>query len=301
MAKNELPPVLTQSELLSHGNSRTTVKCGELYVSEIIRFADFDFFGENFRSDHFIVILVTHGSIDIAVNLQTLKVLKDGFVVASPNVVKQLVGTSQNAKGMVVQFTLQFLNRIGVSKRSHDLIDYFSSHYKPVWDLEPADAVVIEKYIHNLYMRCEQSNRPFGREQLNHIFLAFLYEMAAQGQKYSPPLIGRLSRKEDLVIRFAHLVSNHFREQRSVNFYAEALNVTSKYLTETVKEISGKNARKIIEDFVIVESKLLLQKSELTIAQVSDILNFSDQSFFGKYFKRVTGISPKEFKINLHH
>lgn len=301
MAKTALPPVLTQGELLSHGKSRVTITCGELSVSDIIRFADFDFFGEHFRSDHFTVMLVTRGSVEVSVNLRPLTIKKSGLVVVAPNAIKQMVRASQDAQGVVVHFTIHFLNQAGLPKRSNDLLTYFSTQYKPDWDLDHTDAIIIERTIRDLFERCKQSDRPFGKEQLNHVFLAFLYEIAAQGQKYSPPLIGQLTRKEELVIRFANLVSNHFRQERTVRFYADALNVTPKYLTETVKEINGKTAGQIIDDFVILESKLLLEKPELTIAQVANLLNFSDQSFFGKYFKRITGISPKEFKTSVHY
>lgn len=300
MAKTGLPPVLTQAELLSHGKSRVTVSSGQLSVSDIILFADFDFFGEHFRSDHFAIMLVTRGTVDVSLNLRPIKVQKNGIVVSAPNAIKQMIGSSPTAQGLVVHFTTHFLNYAGLPKRSQDILAYFSSQYKSNWDLEPADAAIIERYIRELFSLCEHSERPFGKEQLNHIFLAFIYEIAAQGQKYSPPLIGHLTRKEELVIRFANLVSNHFRQERMVRFYADALNVTPKYLTETVKEINGRSAGEIIDDFVILESKLLLEKQENTIAQVADLLNFSDQSFFGKYFKRITGISPKEFKTSIH-
>ncbi|MEX1241551.1 MAG: helix-turn-helix domain-containing protein [Cyclobacteriaceae bacterium] len=212
-----------------------------------------------------------------------------------------MIRSSPGAQGMVAHFTMHFVNQAGLPKRSNDLLTYFTSQYKPNWALESADGAVIEKNMRELFERCKHSGRPFGKEQLNHIFLAFLYELAAQGQKYSPPLIGQLTRKEELVIRFANVVSTHFRQERSVQFYAEALNVTPKYLTETVKEINGKSAGDIIDDFVILESKLLLEKPENTIGQVASLLNFSDQSFFGKYFKRLTGVSPKEFKTNIHY
>lgn len=300
MAKNRLPPVLSQLELLLHGKSRVTVTSDELSVTDIIRFADFDFFGEHFRSDHFTVMLVTHGWVKASVNLRPFMLKKNGLVVVSPNAIKQIIGASETARGMVVHFTMHFMNRAGLSERSNDLLSYFSSQYKPNWELEPVDGKVIEKNMRELFKRCELSGRPFGKEQLNHTFLAFLYEIAAQGQKYSPPLIGHLTRKEELVIRFADLVSNHFHRERKVRFYAKALHVTPKYLTETVKEINGRSAGDIIDDFVIFESKLLLQKTETTVAQVADLLNFSDQSFFGKYFKRVTGISPKEFRTGIH-
>jgi len=300
-AKLALPPVLTQSELLSHGTSRVTVSCGELSVSDIIKFADFDFFGVNFRSDHFSVMLVTRGCVEVSINLRPFSIEKNGLVIVAPNAIKQLVGASENAQGLVVHFTMHFLNQAGLPKRSNDLLSYFSSQYKPNWQLDHADATYLERNIRDLFDRCKQSERPFGKEQLNHIFLAFIYEIAAQGQKYSPPLIGQLTRKEELVIRFANLVSTHFRQERMVRFYADALHVTPKYLTETVKEINGKSAGQIIDDFVILESKLLLEKPEHTVAQVASLLNFSDQSFFGKYFKRIAGISPKEFKTSMHY
>jgi AraC family transcriptional activator of pobA len=301
MAKTALPPVLSQGELLLHGKSRVTAACGELSVSDIIRFADFDFFGEYFRSDHFIVMMVTRGSVEVSVNLRPFKLEKNGLVVVAPNAIKQVIRASQSSQGMAVYFTMHFLNQAGLPARSNELLNYFSSQYKPNWDLDHPDAIILERNIRDMFERCKQSDRPFGKEQLNHIFLAFLYEIAAQGQKYSPPLIGHLTRKEELVIRFANLVSTHFRQERMVQFYADALNVTPKYLTETVKEINGKSAGQIIDDFVILESKLLLEKPENTIAQVADLLNFSDQSFFGKYFKRITGISPKEFKTSIHY
>ncbi|HWA34516.1 MAG TPA: helix-turn-helix domain-containing protein, partial [Cyclobacteriaceae bacterium] len=260
----------------------------------------FDYFGEHFRSDHFVVMLVTGGTVDVSVNLRPFTLKKNGMVVVAPNAIKQMIGSSQSAQGMVVHFTMHFLNQAGLSKRSNDLLEYFSSQYKPNWDLDPADGAVVEKNMRDLFERCKQSGKPFGKEQLNHIFLAFLYEIRAQGQKYSPPLIEHLSRKEELVMAFANLVSTKFRQERMVRFYADALNVTPKYLTETVKEISGKSAGQIIDDFVILESKLLLQNPENSIAQVADALNFSDQSFFGKYFKRIAGVSPKEFKTNIH-
>jgi AraC-like DNA-binding protein len=300
MAKSVLPPVLTQAELLSYGKSRMTVNSGQLSVSDIILFADFDFFGEHFRSDHFSVMLVTRGTVEVSVNLRPFTIQKNGLVVSAPNAIKQMIGASPTAQGLVVHFTTHFLNYAGLPKHSNDLVGYFSSQYKPKWELDQGDAAVIERYIRELFALCEQSDRPFGKEQLNHIFLAFIYEIAAQGRKYSPPLIGHLTRKEELVIRFANLVSNNFRQERMVRYYADALNVTAKYLTETVKEINGRSAGEIIDDFVILESKLLLEKPENTIANVANLLNFSDQSFFGKYFKRLTGISPKEFKTNIH-
>ena len=75
-------------------------------------------------------------------------------------------------------------------------------------------------------------------------------------------------------------------------FYAGILHVTPKYLSKTVKEITGKTCGEMIDEMVVIEAKALLNDTSLTIGQVADELHFSDQFFFSKYFKKQTGISP---------
>lgn len=91
-------------------------------------------------------------------------------------------------------------------------------------------------------------------------------------------------------------IQKHYKTERSVNFYANKLFLTAKYLSKVVQENSGKTATNWIDDYVILEAKALLNSSKLTIQQISDELNFPSQSFFGKYFKRKVGMSPKEYR-----
>jgi AraC-like DNA-binding protein len=136
----------------------------------------------------------------------------------------------------------------------------------------------------------------YGKELLYHTFYLFLYEVYGISKKYAVPFHHHVTRKENLVKNFTLLVQKQFRLLRNVNKYAAQLNITPKYLTETVKEITGKTAGEIIDDFVLLEAKLLLDNPVLSIAEIADELHFSDQSFFGKYFKRHTGLSPKEYR-----
>lgn len=96
--------------------------------------------------------------------------------------------------------------------------------------------------------------------------------------------------------RFIRLAQENFRDQRFLDFYAEKMEVTPKHLSRTVKKQTGYTAVEWIERFVILEAKVLLKSSNLNIQQISDELNFRSQSFFGKYFKKFTGMSPKEFR-----
>jgi AraC family transcriptional activator of pobA len=137
----------------------------------------------------------------------------------------------------------------------------------------------------------------FGKELLYLSFTSFVYEIAALGQKYAQAFNKNVSRKENLVISFTALVVANFKKERSLQFYASELNITAKYLTETLKEITGKTAGEIVESFVIQEAKMLLNNPDLSIAEIAEELNFSDQSFFGKFFKRCSGVSPKNYRL----
>jgi AraC-like DNA-binding protein len=83
-------------------------------------------------------------------------------------------------------------------------------------------------------------------------------------------------------------------EERSIGFYADKLCLTPKYLT--IKEMSGKLAGEWIDDYVMLEAKVLLKSTNMTVQQISERLNFTTQSHFGTYFKRLAGVSPKEYR-----
>ena len=95
---------------------------------------------------------------------------------------------------------------------------------------------------------------------------------------------------------FLKTVATHYKQQRSVTFYADKLYLTPKYLSCVIKEISGKSAGEWIDEQVILAAKALLKSSNMTIQEISVELNFANQSFFGKYFKQHTGISPKAYR-----
>lgn len=96
--------------------------------------------------------------------------------------------------------------------------------------------------------------------------------------------------------RFINLVQRYYKEQRFLDFYAVRMGITPKHLSRTMKTVTGFTAVEWIERYVILEAKVLLKSTNLSIQQISDRLNFPSQSFFGKYFKKAVGMSPKEFR-----
>ena len=107
-----------------------------------------------------------------------------------------------------------------------------------------------------------------------------------------------MRRRDALLHKFIELVEANFQQERSVAFYADALCVTPKHLSASIREASGRTAGEWIDSYVLIEAKLMLRNTGLTIQEISTKLNFQNQSFFGKYFKRLCGQSPRDYRAH---
>ncbi len=94
------------------------------------------------------------------------------------------------------------------------------------------------------------------------------------------------------------LLSEHHSRERSLSFYADKMYLTPKYVSRMVKTYSGKRAIDWISEYVIAEACIMLAHTDLTIQEIAYHLNFPTQSAFGKYFKQVTGRSPKHYRFH---
>ncbi len=139
-----------------------------------------------------------------------------------------------------------------------------------------------------------ETSNPYGSQALMYHLLLFIHRY---GYKcflpFKDEVVSRQGRMSD---QFLALVQQNFRKERFLDFYASKLEVTPKHLSRTIKKQTGFTAVEWIERYVILEAKVLLKSSNLNIQQIADELNFPSQSFFGKYFKKQTGLSPKEFR-----
>ena len=108
-----------------------------------------------------------------------------------------------------------------------------------------------------------------------------------------------ISRQEELFKRFIQLIHKHCLNQREVSFYAQKMFITPRYLSAITQVVAGETAKNIIDKHVILEIKVLLESTDLSIQEIANRLQFPDQSFFGRYFKKHTGISPQDYRRKL--
>jgi AraC-like DNA-binding protein len=171
---------------------------------------------------------------------------------------------------------------------------YSSMINNPLINLDK-DQNVFSEYYQLLKNIVQSPHSEFKIDAVRHLTLAMFYGYSHMKHDMSSYAKGT-NRYNDIYSAFLEAVGKHFKKEREVGFYADKLCLTAKHLSQVVKEVSGRTASDIIEDYVITEIKALLLSTNMTIQQISDYLNFPSQSVFGKYVKRVTGISPKEYR-----
>jgi AraC family transcriptional regulator, transcriptional activator of pobA len=124
----------------------------------------------------------------------------------------------------------------------------------------------------------------------------FLLEASRLYHRKRNTAAAEVPRSQLLVTEYQQLVALHYKDKRLVSDYAALLYVTPHYLNDTIKAITGHSASEYIHDSLITEAKSLLIQTELTITQIATELNFSDQSYFCRFFKSKTGQAAKAFR-----
>lgn len=103
-------------------------------------------------------------------------------------------------------------------------------------------------------------------------------------------------RVRELFNRFMMLMERDYKLSRDVNYYADLMHITSKYLTNIVRQVAGHTPKTIIDQYVILQLKMQLQRSSQSIMEIAWEYHFTDVSFFCRYFKKHTGLTPQQMR-----
>lgn len=130
--------------------------------------------------------------------------------------------------------------------------------------------------------------------QLKAFFIGF-HEYLQRNPQYRPDEV-KSYRVRELFNRFMMLLEKDCKISRDVNYYAEKLNISSKYLTNIVSQVTGHTPKTIIDQYVIQQLKLHLKRSTQSIKEMAWEFHFADVSFFCRYFKKHTGLTPQQIR-----
>lgn len=249
-------------------------------------------FGLPYRSDYYGVGICLRGRAELSADLEECVVTPHSVLAMPPQTIKQWKSMSADFRHIAIFFTKAYITDGNIL--DPDAFSLFSSG-GPVFALEEDEAATIAKALDQLLQKYKTLSL-YQDEILKALINALLYELEAMHVRQSPLLHAPENRGRYLTREFKHLVARNFSAERHVTFYAEAMSVTPRHLSATVKQHTGKTAGEWIQDAVLLEARVLLRDRARTIAQIADMLNFTDPSTFGKFFKNLTGTSPAAYR-----
>lgn len=245
------------------------------------------------------VLLVLEGSIDLSIDYVLFQASTNTVVTIMPTHITKVMKYSPNFKGRLMVVSRAFLEQSMMPNHSSSMIQYMKIRKNPTILLQESEIKTLDECMLRLRQTILQTSHHLQRLLIQNTLMGFFIEKGnifSERKEYNTP--PSLTRKEELFESFLRILYMYCKEQHVVSFYAEQLYITPQYLSLILKELTGRSANKWIDEALMQEAKILLKAPQATVQQVADALHFSDQSTFGKFFKKHAGMSPMEYRKN---
>lgn len=245
-----------------------------------------------FRLGALAIALCLHGEMSLTVNMKEQHIQAGNMLITLPQDIIEHQYVSADIKGIFFVASQHFIEE-AFPKIDEILPVFLHIQRHPKIEL-PAEQVSIIQQFYKFFKQRLKDNSYYKNKLISSILKAFIYHIASLLATSATD--SKKERKEELLSNFIQLIIRYYKENRTLAFYADKLCISSKYLSYIVKEASGRTAHEWIDQYTILEAKILLRSTDKTIQQISDELNFPNNSFFSKYFKKHVGMTPKEYK-----
>lgn len=238
--------------------------------------------------------LCLEGSVKYTIDTEPYDIHTNDVLVMTTGRVLADYEPSPDLRGILILMSDGYFQE--VMKDIHDMSSLFLfSRIHPVLSLHPDELSSVQNYFRAIKMKVDDQTKPYYQEVSRSLMTAMSYDVcnviAREREIDIQP-----SRAESFFIRFIELVKRNFRTERRVSWYGEQLGITPKYLSEVVRQASKRTPNDWIDYYLMLELRVMLRNSSMSIKQIADELNFSSQSFLGKFFKAHAGISPARYR-----
>lgn len=215
-----------------------------------------------------------------------LVIVPENFLYASSNV--------RNCKGYCIHFKTEFVQPLLGGSLSEDF-PYFDLEAPHIINVTPEESKRIQDAFVNIIAEYDRFSpeKDYLLRNYIHILLLLVREIF---RPHARMIDQGNTRSMRITNQFKHLLEKNFREWREVKQYAAQLHITPKYLTEAVKKTTGKTPRDLINDILLLESKVLLGSTDKTFTEIAHELQFEDQAHFSRFIRQHTGSPPSALR-----
>jgi AraC-like DNA-binding protein len=236
-----------------------------------------------------LIYMILEGFNDICLGTEIHR-LKPGDLIIIPEYTLFASKSTANCTGYCIHFKTEFIqpNFAGLLSEHFPFFDMEAEH---IFGLSLQESLVIQKAFRDIldeYGKFSHEKESLLKN-LVYILLLRIREIYRSHSKITNPLTSRNVR---LCNQFRHLVERNFLQIREVKLYAKMLNITPQYLSDVVKSTLGRSPRKLINEMLTRESRILLSATDKTLSEIAYMLRFDDQAHFSHFIKRQTGFTP---------
>jgi len=247
------------------------------------------------RFSHYYVAIVISGRGVKTIGLTEFKVIPNSIMFVPSGIINSSHSFTPDIKGFIVSFNADFLLLSCTNKKFLFDLPFFKTESRPYLYLNDTDCNSLLNIFQNIAN--EYLNNQKNKEELIRLYIL---ELLIKCERiYNRQVINQIDSDKStirIVNEFKRLLENHFLEKKNVSFYAKQIAVHPNYLNATVKNITGKTCSRLIHDRIILEAKCLLQSTNMTIKEIASYLSFDDNSYFSKYFKKMTNVNPLDYR-----
>lgn len=255
---------------------------------------------EVIKLDCFMIILCQEGSLALSINGQQLVLEKDYCALLPPRSILRKINIEQSYQIKIAVASHEFLREfLAMTKETWHIAHYLFNN--PIHPVKPTNSYKMYLYKELLLTLFQEEPNVYSKQTRRFHFAGMFCEMMSVLNKAIPDhdrLEINRSRSSFIVRDFLELINADDGSHRSVAYYADRLCYSPKYLSSTIKQMTGKSPLQIINEHAIKQIKFKLKHSNMSMKELADEFDFKNPSFFGKFVKAHTGMSPLQYRFS---
>lgn len=251
------------------------------------------FFSEPFKVEFALCVLIKSGSMQIMHNLMEYTISPSDVFVVMPGDFARCLSVSPDCRLALLAFSDSYYAPMSNGSQYSTLYSFFRKH--------PKNSIDDQNFTDMLYILDIMKRRVETSDKIDkkNVVRGYIYALCQDALWWTNAIkddeFGPSSRGEEILAAFLELLEENFTTEHRISFYADKLCISAKHLSETVKSVSGRGVKEWIQEYLLLEAKALLQSRRYSIQEISWKLNFANQSFFGTWFKKAAGMSPRQY------
>lgn len=236
--------------------------------------------GKPYRVDEGRVMMVTRGWVRVIVNLEEQRLKVQSLVVLMPDSIFEILDKSEDFDMKAFSFK--------------ELPFFTPMRHQICLTLSDNEWLLANEYVGLIWH--EVQRKPLLKDVVEHLQTAFLLEMTRIASQRDSIREKTATHQDKLFRRFLGLIKEHGLEERKIEFYADKLCITPNHLGAVIKQASGLTVMQWLNRHTVQCAKVLLRYSDLPIWEVAERMKFANPSFFSKFFKKETGMTPGDYR-----